>query len=206
MSSNRCQRTARELLLPILQKSKIGAIVASLHERKVLGSQVLAGVAKMLVANGLLDRKPRLYLDTGIPCSAAATLTFLRATDGKCVLLVEQDSRRVLGLQLADLAAHYVGSMLLDGLGILKKTVKAGPNDGYRADEDLDLGFAIWATVRRSFFMASQPFPDPVSGDPIGNLEFDVANYGLYVSDGCRDTIRSAALDRFGKFYLGCRH
>jgi len=204
--SNRRQREARELLLPILQKARIGAIVTSLQERSTLGTQVLAGVAKMLVANGLLDRNPRVCLDTGIPCSMPAIETFLRMTMNKCELLVEQDSRTVLGIQLADLAAHLAGSMLLDALGILKKTVKAGANDGYGTNQELDVGFALWASVRRSFFRAPQPFPDPVSGDPIGNLEFDVANYGLYMSEGCPDPVRRAALDRFGKFYLGCIH
>ena len=82
--------------------------------------------------------------------------------------------------------------------------MKAGEKSGYDPDLDINLGFMLWVTLRYALFKAPQPIPGPE--DPLGDLMFDVANYGLHVASSCSEALRSAALKRFGECYLGCIH
>lgn len=47
-----------------------------------------------------------------------------------CTLHFEQDSLKVSGIQLADLAAHYCATMLLETLGLVKKVVRDDEDPG----------------------------------------------------------------------------
>jgi hypothetical protein len=97
-----------------------------------------------------------------------------------------------------------MGVMLLESLGYLNKTVKAGRNSGYDPDLEIELGFELWTALRYAFFKAPQPFPGPE--DELAGLVFDVASYGLHVAPSASEALRSAAVARFGKCYLGCIH
>ena len=95
---------------------------------------------------------------------------------------------------------------MLEHLGLVSKKVRAGENSGYDPDLEIELGFELWASLRYQFFKAPQPNPGPIPDDPIEDLIFDVENYGLHISEGCSQTIKDAALGRFGDCYLGCIH
>ena len=98
-----------------------------------------------------------------------------------------------------------MGVMLLEQHGFTKKLVKAGENYGYDPDLDIELGFELWASLRYSFFKAPQPIPGPE--DPlVGDLMFDVENYGMHIAATCGDALRNSSLARFGQCYLGCVH
>jgi hypothetical protein len=116
----------------------------------------------------------------------------------------EQDSRIVCGLQLADLVAHTCSIMLLESLGLVTKTVKAGENSGYDPDLDIELGFELWASLRYNFF--SKPAPHPDTWRDQSDYRVEVKGVGLYVSDSCPELLKEKALDRFGEMYLGCIH
>ncbi len=111
---------------------------------------------------------------------------------------------KILGLRVADLIAHTCATMLLAQLGIVKKTIKAGPNSGYDPDGDMPLEFSLWATLRYNFFATSQP-PYETWKSQL-DFKVDVESRGLHISDSCDDAVKSAALSRFGSMYLGCIH
>ena len=192
----------REHLSEIIHSScRVGLVVTPLSDRPQLGASVLDGLAWILRANKLVRRRGRIFSDTGFFTSAAsgsaAALTRPELT-GK-VLHPEQDSRRVVGIQLADLAAHTCATMLLDQLGHVTKKVKAGDNSGYDPDWDLELGFKLWATIRYAFFTRR---------DPERAWDYAVADAtpSLYIAPSCSESLRDAAVARFGQVYLGCIH
>ncbi len=95
-------------------------------------------------------------------------------------------------------------TMLLAQLGLVKKTIKAGPNSGYDSDGDMPLEFSLWATLRYNFFSTSQPPYETWKSEL--DFKVDVESRGLHISDSCDDAVKSAALSRFGSMYLGCIH
>ena len=195
---------AREKLRGILQGLRIGVVVVPAGRRGDLGAEAVAGLEKIVRANELTTSGHRIYFDEGITVGSDLVEKFCARIGVPCEILLSQDSKSVGGIQVADLAAHSMGVMLLEHLGHLKKTVKAGENSGYDPDLDIELGFELWASLRYAFFKASQPIPGPE--DLLGDLMFDVENYGLHVAPSCDDTLRAAALERFGRCYLGCTH
>ena len=122
-----------------------------------------------------------------------------------CAFHFEQDSKRVCGIQLADLSAHICAIMLKDALGFVTKTVKAGENSGYDPDLDIELGFAMFATIRYAFLGVFAPY---VEAPPSGFLQpmLLISDYGLQVSNKLNANIKSAAAGRFESLYLGCIH
>lgn len=198
------QASARGSLRGLLQNVRIGLVVVPAAGRTELGAELLVGLEKIIRANVLTTAAHRVHIDEGIAVKSALSTAFGSRIGVPCEILSDQDSKLVGGIQLADLAAHSMGVMLLEHLGYLRKTVKVGEDSGYDPDLDIALGFELWVSLRYAFFKASQPIPGPEG--PLGELNFDVANYGLHVASSCDDALRAAVLDRFGECYLGCIH
>jgi hypothetical protein len=117
------------------------------------------------------------------------------------------DSRVVGGIQVADHAAHALGGMLLEEMGLLKKSVRAGENSGYHPDELFDLGFELWASLRYALMGRNEYIEglSPPPDDP-ANPYFRVDGVGLYVASTCSAELAATARARFGVNYLGCIH
>ena len=206
MDRNPKQAELRNHLTGVLRNTRIGVVVASVTERTTLGREALLGLRKILLANGLAQKPHSVYLDEGIPIDSDTTKSILGQSATLCAIHPSQDSKLIGGIQLADLVAHSLGGMLLEHLGLVSKKVRAGENSGYDPDLEIELGFELWASLRYQFFKAPQPNPGPIPDDPVGDLIFDVENYGLHISEGCSQTLKDAALGRFGDCYLGCIH
>lgn len=205
MDRNPKQAELRSHIMETLRKTRIGIIVAPVEERALLGHHALLGLRKILSANGLAHKPHSVFFDEGIALDRDSNNDLLGEVGALCEVHQSQDSKLVGGIQLADLAAHFLGGMLLENLGLLTKMVRAGENSGYDPDLEIELGFELWASLRYQLFKAPQPYratPD----DPVGNLVFDVDNYGLHISDNCSKPLREAALKCFGSCYLGCIH
>jgi len=179
----------------------IAIIVAPIAERSRLASIVLQALAQFADDNEIVDRSGAVFIDQGMFSSAAngaREAATYSALSGYTVN-VEQDSRIILGIQLADLAAHTCAVMLLDQLGVVTKTVKAGENSGYDPEMDLELGFALWAQIRYSFFRRQHPDRDPE------NPLLDTRS-GLFIDPSSSTELVDAALARFGNVWMGCIH
>lgn len=197
---------ARQSLRSLLRHVGTGVVITPVADRQRLGKEALIGLAKILTANSLVNIPHQVFIDEGIIIDGPSLEGFRNGAGSWCEVHINQDSRAIGGIQLADLAAHSMGIMLLEHQGIVRKMVKAGENSGYDPDLDIELGFELWASLRYSFFKAPQPKPNAVSGDPVGDSVFDVENYGLHVADTCDISLRKSAIERFGECYLGCIH
>jgi hypothetical protein len=114
---------------------------------------------------------------------------------------IEQDSKIIKGIQLADLAAHCVAIKFKCDTGIIKKIVKVKDDSIY---EEIDLGFEMFATLRYSFFTN----PDnPNNGQP-QHIAANISVFpnGLYLSDLADEALNETVKGIFGKVYLGCIH
>jgi hypothetical protein len=201
------QARARDLLKSILgERCGVGVVVVPYSPRDLLGPESLLGLNKILTTISFRSKSHDVYFDQGIFPSgtagrkAADSISFAQ----RCRFYFEQDSRQVLGLQIADLVAHMCGTMLLAQLGLVKKTVKAGPDSGYDPDGDMPLGFELRATLRRRFFAAPPPPVDTWKSQL--DYQVDVESRGLHIAPSCDAKLARSALSRFGKMYLGCIH
>jgi hypothetical protein len=204
MTTDPIQRTLRSELKEVLRSTKLGLVVIPSTERYNLGAEALRGLNKILQANKLTNQRHHIYFDQGIVFRRHSDLTLELGMKNYCDILVGQDSRLIGGLQLADLAAHTMSVMLLETLGVVTKTVKAGPNSGYDPDLDIEIGFEMWASLRYHFFTMDNI--DPEADDQLMAFTLDTGSYAVYISDSCTDNLRSAVEKRFGKCYLGCIH
>ncbi len=196
----------RSRLMEILSNTRVGVVVAPITERGLLGHHALLGLRKILSAKYLAGKSHSVFLDQGITVDRDSCKDLLGEPGAFCEVHQSQDSKLIGGIQLTDLTAHLLGGMLLDSLGLVSKLVCAGENSGYDPDLEIELGFELWTSLRYHFFMAPQPNPGTIPDDPIGNLIFDVENFGLHISGGCSQALKEAALLRFGTCYLGCIH
>jgi len=206
MASDPHQALLRDHLSALLISVQVGVVVIPADDRPKLGAEALFGLEKILKANSLEKQHHKVFFDEGISVSSTTQDSFLSGVGGCCELQLSQDSKTVGGIQLADLAAHSLGVMLLEQLGLISKKVRAGENSGYDPDLEIELGFELWASLRYSFFKSAKPKPGPIPDDPVGEMMFDVENYGLHISSSCSDQLQKAALKRFGECYLGCIH
>ncbi len=206
MDRNPKMAELRGHLMTILSNTRVGVVVVPATERALLGHHALLGLRKILSANGLAQKPHSVFLDQGITVDRNSCKDLLGGPGALCEVHQNQDSKLIGGIQLADLTAHLLGGMLLETLGLTSKLVRAGENSGYDPNLEIQLGFELWASLRYQFFKAPQPNPETVPVDSIGDLIFDVENYGLHISDGCPPVLKQAALQRFGTCYLGCIH
>jgi len=181
---------------------KIGIVVLPSANRANIGQETLKGL-RQFITNNPINENIQVFIDQSY---------FKNTEEGKrnlqdfkiknCRVSLENDSKKVRGIQLADLVAHTCSIMLLETLGLIHKKVKAGDNSGYEPDLEIDLGFELWASIRYLFL--HQPITKRIesSDDYIVN----VLSYGLYVSELCDKELRVAAIKRYGTNYLGCIH
>lgn len=201
------QACARKLLRSVVHdRCRIGIVVVPDSPRQLLGCEAFCGLKKILSANHFESTQHQAFFDQGIFAKAAIgegvaeTLGDIAPT-----CFFDQDSRQVLGLQVADLVAHTCAVMLLAELGLIKKMVKAGENSGYDPDSDMELEFELWAGIRYNFFAAAPP-PPPDQWESQLDFQVNVEARGLHVAAACDLAVRRAALARFGSMYLGCIH
>jgi hypothetical protein len=210
MSSRSVLMNLRNNLCSIVQGSKIGLLVMPSDHRSELGDEALHCLEKILAANKLDQSQQTIHFDTGIMPCAAAQQEFKRTFGARCELLLDRNSITVAGLQLADLTAHYLGTMLLAEMSGVRKTVRAGK--GYPPDLQVELDFELWAQLHGAWFSSGRGLigiddhaPDDIHGF-IAAMSVDVANYGLYISSFCGSPLYDAAIKRFGTCYMGCIH
>lgn len=191
----------RDEIHALLERAQLGIVVCPAEDRASLGAHAVS-LSMQLVAKGCINPGPHIFfIDQGIKLTdediAGAHALGIEVRG-------EQDSKAIGGLQLADHVSHLLGSLLLEQMGLLTKTVRAGENSGYDPDMERELGYELWASLRYYIISA----PAETSGiDPEDWFAVrPVDTFGLYIAPSCGSELRAFAGDRFGTNYLGCIH
>jgi hypothetical protein len=202
-AGNKTAIEARNRLHNVLTDTKIGIVICPASDRQALGAYGVALVKQIIHKNAVPNEKHFLFMDQEIVITAED-----RSEADRCgvEIFLNQDSRIVAGIQLADLASHSLGGMLLEKMGLISKTVRAGENSGYDPETQIEIGFELWASLRYLLMQSPQPIR-PLIGDDVNAYPvFQVQDYGLFIAPSCPEDLREHAIARFGENYLGCIH
>lgn len=194
----------RGVLAEVLHSARLALTICPCADRRELGNHCVSLVSQLQSTGFLPPGLHDLFVDQNIfiPRNARDAL----AASGVSVHL-NQDSRVAAGLQVADHAAHALGGMLLEEMGIVRKTVLAGEGSGYDPELEIELGFELWASLRYALIGKNEHMPglSPPPDDP-ANPYFRVEGYGMYLPASCSEPLAKHARKRFGTNYLGCIH
>jgi len=192
MQGNQNAQRLREEFQRIVRRCKVGIAICPVDERGSLMAYAARLSQKMAVNRP--DEGGNIYLDGGMRRQAVEQPSGFHIVPG-C------DSRSIVGIQLADCCAHAVATILLDEMGIAKRTMAAGDIYDDGRDGDIELGWILWATLRHSLSSGVLVNPnDPFFEDPRHHP------FGLELSAACSPLLAEAANKRFGTVWLGCIH
>jgi hypothetical protein len=190
-----------------LDNARIAVVVLPSKDRALLGSQAVKALTRLIDANGLALDRHAAFFDEGIKIPQTEIETLSKKANGACQIYANQNSKLTSGVQVADLVAHYAGTMLVEHMGLIPRLVKAGANSGYDPDLEIELGFEIWARLRHAFFKQSKTLNDDIDDVDIAEMAtLNVRGFGLFVSDLCGSELSQAADQRFGTCHMGCIH
>lgn len=194
----------REAFKGILLKCKLGIVIIPREKRELLGVECIKAIQFFVGKNIDPEEEVNLFFDQGLFQSQEYASKHIESSQLKnCNFNIEQDSKIIKGIQLADLAAHTASIYFKETLGLITKKVKAGPNSGYDEDLEMELGFEMWTALRYSFFHEGTK---QWSDDPIEVATLQVEPYGLYISEYCDEVLTQKAREAFAEVYLGCIH
>ena len=139
------QAALRDMLKQLVFKSKIAVVINPSDKRNELGQSALLGLKQLLDYHKRAEDLHAAYFDESIFQSVQEAEVSARklGIHEQVNCFFEQDSKIIGGLQVADLVAHTCSIMLLESLGLVTKTVKAGENSGYDPDLDIEIGFEL---------------------------------------------------------------
>ncbi len=193
----------RDALCEVVQSSRLALTVCPLTDRAQLGTYCLALTIQLLETGLLPVGAHSLYIDQNIAIPQEERDSL--ASWG-VISYPNQDSRAIAGLQVADHAAHALGGMLLEEMGLVRKTVLAGEGSGYDPCLEIELGFELWASLRYALLGKNEEIEGLSTPSDPANPWFRVEGYGLYIASSCSDELATSARKRFGVNYLGCIH
>jgi len=182
-----------------------GIIILPHSELKEMGAIALNGLQKFLSINNFTQDN-HIYFDEGIFFSKHKAVELINNLGLSTNFFhIEQDSKKTKGIQLADLCSHCLTTMLREAIGDLTKMVKNGENSGYDPEDECEIGFEIWASIRYSFLRETdKKYID--DAEQLINYTYNVEPYGLYISEKCNLEITTKGIETFGTVYFGCIH
>lgn len=179
--------------------------ICIVNDDKRLGPASLKLLHNALLHPQLAGQEHQVFFDEGLfqSARAGAKLASNYPALSNCNIFFEQNSRSILGIQLADIVAHTCSIMLRETLGqVTKKIVVNEPRDNVYHGMEIELGFEMWAGVRYAFLSQNKQSPKEDFDPAI----VDVYPWGLFIDESVKEEIATAAIERFGEIYLGCIH
>jgi len=169
MEGSSARKSLRESIYQVVwEKCKLGVYIAPVEERNRLGTSV-AEIANQLVRVNELDRPQKVFVDEGIVGEIQPS-EYIRI-EGNC------DSRKVLGIQLADFVAYHCSYLLKCAiLGTAKKILMAPDEPHPLAGEEVELNWILRTNFRRNFFVEPRNIEE-ITGD---DWFFKLAGYGAF--------------------------
>jgi len=223
MTGNPIMQRAREGLLSLANSTaKIGVFVGPL-ERGTLGKHSLQALQSIIVRNAIQPSKLDVYFDEDIFSSPQEArrlhllFHFLRAA---CIH-PKEDSRKRLGIQIADAVAGSFGQIVKEALtGDTKEIDIGGPNTGYPRGTMAPLGWSLLMNLR--YAMLTRPMVyqgekysasadpvilDPIHDDPVNYGQHPILlGWGIQVAPEACNELRRAVEQSLGRIWLGCIH
>jgi hypothetical protein len=202
-NNNSADRQLRsELQEIILEKDcRIAIVVCDINEREKIGEFVLKLIIDLSTKERFGNNFITINFDEGILSSKVKANFEKLLSPAKITINDNCNSKEVYGLQLADMVAHMIATILRCDLGSLKKLVPVGDNSGAETDLLVALEFELWANLRYQLAFSEGRAINESDKDDFGAL---LEPFGLYISDRCR--VKELAVMRFGTVYLGCIH
>jgi len=196
----------RSELKDLVQKyCKYGIVILPRDDRQNVGRECLLAIEQFANANSKVDPSVSIYIDQGMfPSRNAANEIFGNLKLKNAKLYAEQDSKKIRGIQLADLVAHMASIQLKSAMGLITKMVKAGENSGYDPEMEIELSFEMFGTLRYSIF--NEGNNNSQTGDQAVDATLTVGQSGLFISKTCSSDLVDWANSTFGTIYLGCIH
>jgi hypothetical protein len=223
MDSNPAMRRARDALLALAGTTTQIAIFVGPWRRKEMGKHCLQALQSVLLRNALDGSALEVHFDEDIfpSCAEAKRLHQLfRSLDGARVY-PRQDSRAVLGIQVADVVAHSFGQVLKAEISGESKMIEiGGVNSGYPEGTMAPLGWSLLMSLRYALFtrplayegQAYTPLSDPVVLDPLNDDPVDygqhpiLLGWGVQVAPESGAELRRVVERALGRLWLGCIH
>lgn len=187
----------RDVLRVLLSGSRLGLFVCSKARRDFLGDGCAMLILQLLQKKMLAPGQHKVYLDQNMELSPELRQRLLEAG---VTPLLHQDSRVVAGLQVADHAAHALGGMLLEQMGLANKKIMAGEGSGYDPQTKVELGFELWAGLRYSLIGRNK------DEENNANPYLQVDGFGLLLDPQLSPELCAHSLELFGINYVGCIH
>jgi hypothetical protein len=221
MDSDPRMRAARDAILGLAGSSTRIAVSIGPYDRSTIGKHCLQALQSVLLRNGLTSTPLDVYFDEGIFASASEAerlQALFRALDNTRIH-PRENSRLVLGIQVADVVAHSVGQIVKAQISGRSKEIEiGGPDTGYPEGTRAPLGWSLLMNLRHALLtrpMAHEgdDYPletDPVVLDPVHDDPAEYAQHpillgwGVQVAPESESELRSAVERSLGKLWLGC--
>lgn len=223
MDSDPKMQAARDGLLALAGSKAKVAVFFGAFNRPTLGKHTLQALQSVVVRNGIDPATLEVYCDEEIFPSEkeAMRLHALFHFLGQCTIYPREDSRKRLGIQVADAVAHSFGRILKEELTGHQKFVDiGGPGTGYEAGTLAPLGWELLMTLRyglltRPMVQGGEPYNpgidpvvlDPEHDDPVVYGQHPVLlGWGVQTAPEADDVLRQGVERAFGRIWLGCIH
>lgn len=223
MTGNPTMQRAREGMLSLANSTaKIGVFVGPI-ERGTLGKHSLQALQSMIVRNAIPPSKLDVYFDENIFSSPqeARRLHSLFHSLRAARIHPKEDSRKRMGIQIADAVAGSFGQIVKEALtGETKEIDIGGSNTGYSPGTMAPLGWSLLMTLRHAmltrpmvyqgekYSAAADPVVlDPIRDDPVSYGQHPILlGWGIQVASEACDELRRAVEQSLGRIWLGCIH
>jgi hypothetical protein len=162
MTGNPTMQRARHGMLSMANSTaQIGVFVGP-FEHGTLGKHSLQALQSIIVRNAILPSKLNVYFDEDIFSSPqeARRLHSLFHSLRAARIHPKEDSRKRLGIQIADVVAASFGQMVKEALtGEAKEIDIGGPNTGYPPGTMAPLGWSLLMTLRHAMLTRPHGLP-----------------------------------------------
>ena len=224
MRENPIGQALRDRILRIAGSDvKLAVLFSPANARSDLGQDILKHLTIVCQRNGILSSSLQAYFDEGLFSSAkqaqriAGTFPEFEVRN----LNFEQDSRQILGIQVADNVAHSLSQILKPELTDNRKTTLVGEDSGYLEGTEVDLDWSLLMSLRYTLFHRTVIYEKDQEGviratnpkiisDEDDIVEYaqhpELFGYGIFVAPNLLEQVRSSIEDRFAKIWLGCIH
>jgi len=228
MKANDRMRRLRSRILRLVQDgARCAVLISSRDRRRTLGRELVQTLETLITRNGLRSPILQVYFDQGLfrSTSDARRLALQSSLPKTATFHFEQDSRRVLGLQVADAISHLVAQVLKEQIcGVSKHIDIGGPDTGYEEGTTASLGWKLLMTVRYSFFVRPHlagraPTPEEAMMDPVlipDKSDMDaiidafehpeLLGWGVFLGADLPARVKVASEAVFSNLWLGCIH